>query len=299
MRTLSALLACLLTGGLSSALAEPPSLAKNASCKECHQAAWAQWKSSRHAVAGTNSTFKFEYQSHPGNWCLGCHAPRKQVQEPALTHKRALRAGVDCLSCHMQEGQLVSASKADSSPHQTKVDGNFGSTDMCAGCHQFNFPVLSPKGELISYTDQPMQDTANEFRRSAMSSSGTECVSCHMPGGSHAFPGAYDAKQVRKALQLSVCQNQTALQVTISNRLQAHNLPSGGINRAIVLSLWAANNPGGVRKYRLERLFKGPLGKRVKRKDTTLGPGQSATWKVLRSYLSLDEVKTIHLQSQF
>jgi len=284
-------------GPVVSAPASTPSVLDNASCENCHQAQWKEWKASRHSDAGENAPFNFEYEGHPGDWCLNCHAPR--MSSDNLPKATARKQGVDCLSCHVREGKLYSTSKAQTSPHKTIADSSFGDTNMCAGCHQFNFPELDHKGSLIQYTAQTMQDTANEFRRSTIAKAGGSCTDCHMPKGRHTFPGAYSAEQVQKALRVDLCQAPTSLQVTITNELLAHNLPSGGVNRALVVQLWEGSRPQAVREYRLERRFIGPIGKRVKTKDTTLKPGKSATWNVRRSYLGAKTPTELHLRSQF
>ncbi len=167
---------------------------------------------------------------------------------------------------------------------------------MCAGCHQFNFPVLSPKGDLVRYTKQPMQNTFAEFRDSG---SGAECIDCHMQRDGHRFPGAYVSEKVLEALKVDLCRDATGYQVAIENALSAHNLPSGGVNRAIVLSLESEENPSGRRHYRMERLYDGPVGARKKRKDTTLQPGAKATWKIAGTLLGLGKQERLILAAQF
>ena len=167
---------------------------------------------------------------------------------------------------------------------------------MCAGCHQFNFPVLSAKGDLVRYTDQPMQNTFGEYRASGTTA---ECIDCHMAKGSHRFAGAYVPSKVQEALKVSLCGDTTAYQVSIANALSVHNVPSGGVNRAIVLSLYRADNPHGRQQYRMERLYDGPVGERTKRKDTTLAPGASATWTIPRTLLGLGSPKALVLAGHF
>jgi hypothetical protein len=167
---------------------------------------------------------------------------------------------------------------------------------MCAGCHQFNFPVLTAKGDLVRYTDQPMQNTFGEYRDSG---SNAECIDCHMQKGSHRFPGAYVPEKVAEALKVALCRDEVGYQVSIKNVLGAHNLPSGGVNRAIVLSLHSADNPEGRRQYRMERLYDGPVGARKKRKDTTLVPGAVATWSIARTLLGLGKQDDLVLAAHF
>lgn len=274
-------------------LAKRPTLDSNTSCKACHAEAFAAWRASRHAKAGRNPAFNFEYGSHPGTWCMGCHAPRSKRDLKLAT---ARRQGVDCITCHVKDGQLHSRTRAASSPHKTATDASFGGPSMCAGCHQFNFPVLSAKGDLVRYTDQPMQNTFGEYRASGTTA---ECIDCHMAKGSHRFEGAYVPSKVQEALNVSLCGDATAYQVSIANALSAHNVPSGGVNRAIVLTLYRTDNPQGRQQYRMERLYDGPVGERRKRKDTTLVPGGRATWTIPRTLLGLGTPKELVLAGDF
>lgn len=286
----------------SDASASPNKSPSNKSCKSCHRKEWKEWRASQHFGAGKNAVFLYEYNAHPGKWCLKCHAPRSKANANLrpLAKRPAMRQGVDCITCHFKEGQLTSRAKADKSPHDTHVDKDFGAPAMCAGCHQFNFPKLDSKGSLIHYTSQPMQNTYAEFQKSPAAARGAECISCHMPTGrGHRFPGAYDSKMVSSALGISLCREESALRLTIRNKLQAHNLPSGGVNRSIVIDVSAAKGSRRPRRYRLERLFDGPIGKRVKTKDTTLTPGQWKTWSVPYSLLSLNTPDDFVVESKF
>ncbi|MBL4632390.1 MAG: hypothetical protein JKY56_00885 [Kofleriaceae bacterium] len=281
--------------------ATPDKASDNNSCKQCHNAQWRQWRSSLHSSAGKNAVFRYEYNAHPGKWCLTCHAPRTLAQNAIALRKRpAMRQGVDCVTCHLRSGEFVSRTKAGNSPHDTRIDPEFGSPAMCAGCHQFNFPKLDTKGNLVHYTSQPMQNTYAEFRKSPAAARGLECINCHMPTGrEHSFPGAYDADMVNSALKVTMCQDKNELQLRIANRLQAHNLPSGGVNRSIVIEVAEKSSKRKPKRYRLERLFDGPIGKRVKTKDTTLVPGQWHNWRIPYSLLSTATPKSIVVKARF
>ncbi len=208
--------------------------------------------------------------------------------------------GVDCITCHLKGDSFLSRMKSPNSPHNTKNDPDFGSPNMCAGCHQFNFPVLDAKGQLLHYTKQPMQNLVAEYNTSPAAATGVECITCHMPtSGGHRFPGAYDAKLVTSVLDIQLCKTAAAIKVRIQNTSSAHNLPSGGVNRSIVLRLWDASSPSRKKSYRLERLFDGPVGKRVKRKDTTLAPGAVANWTVPLSLLTSSVPKHLVLDTDF
>ena len=182
------------TRGEAAPLGKEPALDSNVSCKACHEATFSAWRASRHAKAGRNAAFNFEYDSHPGSWCMGCHAPRSTSD---LKLPRARSQGVDCLTCHVRAGVLHARTRSPSSPHKTQTSESFGGPTMCAGCHQFNFPVLGAKGELLRYTEQPMQNTFGEYRNSG---SKAECIDCHMQAGTHRFPGAYVPDKVQEAL---------------------------------------------------------------------------------------------------
>ena len=79
--------------------------------------------------------------------------------------------GVNCAVCHIRGGRVLARRKGPASPHDTDVRADYGGPAFCAGCHQFNFPVIAPDptrqgpGRVTGYTAHPMQDTVAQHAR--------------------------------------------------------------------------------------------------------------------------------------
>lgn len=273
----------LLAGCASTAAARPvPEVDKDpASCARCHPAETREWAESRHAVAYVNRIFQSEFtQSRPA-WCVSCHAPAVEKPESVQDSDPMAQQGVGCISCHLREGRMVSASASPSSPHQTKVDPSFGSAEFCASCHEFNFPILDKEGRLLRYTDEPMQETFRQFQESALGRKFT-CNDCHArTPGKHLFPGSHDVAMLLNALTLKTCREQDSLKVGVQNHGAAHHVPSGGVHRYMVVRVWRPNAPEKRFEGYIGRKFR-PLASGGKEKilDTTIPEGETRWFQV-------------------
>lgn len=248
-------------------LLAPPGAGARA-CAGCHAGQAADHARSRHAVAWTNEIFAAEYREHPKAWCVTCHAPEvaaaARIDPPASADR-----GVTCASCHrprLPGATLRARWRRPGSIHATEVDPDFGGAADCGGCHQFNFPSLDDRGRLLAYTAEPMQNTAAEAR-------GADCASCH---GDHRFAGSHDPAMVRSALAIEVCANDNSVELRLTNRGAAHNVPTGGVNRYMTARLWRSSAPERLVERRLGRRFgRGAIAKRTV-EDTTIAPGATA-----------------------
>jgi hypothetical protein len=245
-------------------------------CWTCHEAQWREWQASRHAVAWRDPIFQSEFAHGRPAWCVGCHAPLAPDRTAPSDDDPRVAAGVSCAACHERDGRMTSARTAATSPHATVVDPSFGSPELCATCHQFNFPVLGERGRLVRYTDEPMQATVAEWRASGIAA---DCVDCHgdSPGG-HAFGGSHDAARVASALDITVCATRTTIEVALANRAAGHNVPSGGVHRRMVVRAWRSTAPERFAEHTLGRRFR-PLSSGGKEtiRDTTIPPGGART----------------------
>jgi Cytochrome c554 and c-prime len=245
-------------------------------CARCHPAEHAEWRASRHAAAWTDPVFQAEFARGRPAWCVGCHAP--SVPDPIAVDDRDARTvrGVGCDGCHLRDGRMVSSGASPDSPHRTRVDPTFGSPDFCARCHEFRFPVLGPRGVLVRYTREPMQETVSQWRRSGMAGS-VDCADCHAttPAG-HAFPGSHRPDMVASALELTVCRGRRAVEARLANTGAAHHVPSGGVHRRMVLRAWRSTAPERMVEKVFGRRFR-PLSRGGKQtiSDTTIPPGRS------------------------
>lgn len=253
-------------------------------CAECHAAVSSEWAHSRHAVAWTNGIFQREYQRQPLDWCVHCHAPLADtgVQGPPVVSAAATE-GVSCAVCHLRDGQILSAARRDGSPHDTRVVPGFGGADYCAGCHQFNFPVVEEDGRVVRYTDHPMQKTVAEFRAGPYADQPGECLGCHglTPAG-HRYPGGHAPEALDDAVALDVCRaDRSTLRMVLSNVGAGHAIPTGDLHRHFQLRAWRETDPARLYEAFIGRAF-APAeddGKIV-RLDTSILPRESRAFEV-------------------
>lgn len=231
----------------------PPQIASLSAeaCGLCHATQYRQWLGSRHAQAFTNRIFVASYRREPMRWCRNCHAPLPE-QAHALTEE-----GINCAACHVRDGAVLgSTTPTDKAlaAHPVRVTGALRDPDFCGGCHQFNFPR---DGAAVRYTDQPMQDTVAEWRRTGAKDT---CQSCHMAAGSHGFPGGHDADWMRATVRATARQlpeGKVAVELRASG--VGHRMPTGDPFRRLVVDL-CADEPCA------EPLYSVTFGRRFRRK---------------------------------
>jgi len=285
MPTLAAtvLLAPLFTVGLAPLPdAETPAPMRSVqACAACHAAEVADWKHSRHGQAFRNAIFQREYRQQPLDWCVHCHAPlQSQFDEVKRGGGPLSDEGVGCAACHVRQGQILSRSRSEKSPHNTLVQEDFGGPDFCAGCHQFNFPLFAQpggRGQVSGYSPFPMQDTVAQFKKGPHH--GRRCGDCHSRGSAgHRFPGAHDPAMLSRALSYTLCRWGDNLQVVLQNQGAGHNVPTGDVHRHILLRLWRSDHPERLFEYSLGRRYEVvPSGGKRTVLDTTLPADGSRT----------------------
>jgi hypothetical protein len=260
--TLAAALAAAYTGATTWPRIEggvepepPPGVGvRAADCAGCHPAAAETWAGSRHAVAASNPTFRAAWEHWPNGWCLGCHAPEREGQRALIGRDAvpggfrgplaepapgAWQEGVSCAVCHVQDGRILSnrASPAAHEAHPMEVRGDFGSPAFCGRCHEFPFQLHTPDRP-FGYSDNPSQATVSEWRTSHAADDGITCVDCHMPDGSHAFPGPHTPGMVADAVEVSVRQRGDDWIATVRAD-PPHGIPSGDPFRRMELRVCA------------------------------------------------------------
>jgi hypothetical protein len=269
----------------------PGASSEPASCAGCHPAEHAEWSVSRHAAAWTDPIFQAEFARGRPAWCVGCHAPL--APDPLDVDDEDARAsqGVGCAGCHLRDGRMVSLRAAPGSPHDTVVDPAFGTTALCARCHEFSFPILGERGRLERYTGEPMQATVSQFLQSGLAGA-MECADCHAANGAgHAFPGSHDPAMVASALAISLCharrpggrsgEHDAELVIELANQGAGHNVPTGGVHRHMVLRAWRSTSPEQLWEAYLGRRFRPlPGGGKETVLDTTLAPDERRRFRV-------------------
>lgn len=137
----------------------------NAKCEGCHEQVTREWRASRHRAAATNARFVRGFEREPLAWCVGCHAPTFDTEEPL---RAAADIGVSCIDCHRGVETKVAATHVPD--HRAPGPPDAASPVSCGTCHEFPFP------------NQPsvaMQWTVTEHRQSSFAQ--TDCGECHMP----------------------------------------------------------------------------------------------------------------------
>jgi hypothetical protein len=257
-----------------------------AACAGCHANVHADWADSRHGRAWTNAIFQREYRDRPLEWCVHCHAPLveqlAEVRRGAASVPGALAAeGINCAVCHIREGRVLARRRSPQSPHDTDTRADFGGPNYCAGCHQFNFPIIEADpagkgpGRVTRYTAHPMQDTVNEHARGPHADKA--CATCHQrEPAAHRFPGGHDAAMIGGALQMDACRDGRMLVVTLANSGAGHNVPTGDLHRHLVFRVWHASAPEHLKEIVLGRRFApAPDGGKRTTSDTTIRAGET------------------------
>jgi hypothetical protein len=259
-----------------------PALLSARACAGCHRAQHAEWGSSRHALAWTNGIFRREYREQPRRWCVNCHAPlAPQVAEVAAGGGALADEGVGCAACHLRAGRVVARAHHDGSPHDTLADPAFGGAALCAGCHEFTFPMVDGDDEVRALSTHPMQATVSQFAAGPYRASAAGCRACHAPEGGHAYPGGHDVEMLRRALELSVCRDGAVAVIGLANRGAGHSVPTGDVHRHINLRVWRSAAPERLVEIFLGRRFEpAPDGGKLTTWDSTLGAGERRSYRV-------------------
>jgi Cytochrome c554 and c-prime len=271
-----------------------------AACLECHSAVHGEWSQSRHSVAWTNGIFQREYQSRPLSWCVHCHAPL--ADEGALQVEGVAAEGVNCAVCHLRDGQVLAAARAESSPHDTRVVEGFGDASFCAGCHQFNFPLIEADGSVVRYTDHPMQSTVSEYREGPYSGRPGDCLACHgRSPARHRFPGAHSLGALQHAAELRLCQaGRGRLRLTVRNTGAGHDLPTGDLHRHLVLRAWRPSAPTALWETVIGRSFEpAPGGGKQVRTKTSIPPKEERSYDVATRTLGGEAGEPVRVELRY
>jgi hypothetical protein len=224
-------------------------------CAGCHAEVTREWQESLHAQSFRDPIFQAEFQPHPAEDCVACHAPlATNLVAPA---EADTREGVGCVSCHVDAaGHILgsargghrsrasapaAAGQADP-PHPVERSGELGSAALCARCHEFAFPP--PRTGSLGYDPAILQQaTLTEWRASRAGRQGLACVGCHMPRRAdghfdHRMPGASAellARAVRVHMRATRHADEVVVRITLRTREVGHALPTGDIFRRLIV----------------------------------------------------------------
>ncbi len=208
-------------------------------CGTCHEAQYEDWKTSLHSKSmGPGVTGQF----HPP-WldqstisiCGYCHSPLAEQspfkglpdghlkKNPEFSPE--LRSqGIVCAGCHTRRhvryGPTPLAGKVKDPPHNSFVEvENFGNSEFCKPCHQFQ-----PQDRRLN--DKLLQNTYEEWKNSSYSKKGIQCANCHMPDRKHLWRGIHDKEMVEKGISIQAERKGSMMFLKILNSGVGHNFPS-------------------------------------------------------------------------
>ncbi|MCF6282279.1 MAG: cytochrome c family protein [Candidatus Polarisedimenticolaceae bacterium] len=242
-------------------------------CGDCHQAIYAEWRTTMHAAAYTDPFFQAYWKKDKQTWsCLTCHTPlENQLQrritqfkngdlsEPQFEPNRRFDAqlqqeGVTCAACHLRDGIIYGPYPAEqlNAPHPVAYDERFLSESICLGCHEV---AETP----FSLMRSGICGTGDEWKNGPYISQGYRCQTCHMPevtrplvsgmkshkGGRHLWRGGNSPEQVAKALTIQVIPlDNRELRVDITNSGAGHKFPTGDPDREVFITAKLVNKVG-------------------------------------------------------
>jgi hypothetical protein len=203
-------------------------VALNAKCEVCHEEPSQQWRLSLHHKATTNPRFQRGFAREPLEWCVRCHAPSFNTQEPV---REASDLGVSCIDCHKADERQIAAGRLEEHRNATSASREPAST--CSTCHEFPFP----KAPSVA-----MQRTVSEHAQSRFAA--TSCASCHMPSTAtrsrdHRF--AVSDEMIRTASHVSVTPMPRGVAFDFAQGHVGHAFPTGDTFRRVRLEAEAMN----------------------------------------------------------
>lgn len=208
-------------------------------CGTCHEAQYSDWKGSRHSKAmgpGVTGQFHSPWLSKAGVLsCTNCHAPLAE-QSPFLiqSDERIVKnssflpdlrpEGIACAGCHVRKhvryGPRVRGGKAARLPHDGFVEAdNFGKSEFCKPCHQFDESDNRVNGKLL-------ENTYEEWKRSPYAEKGIQCADCHMPGRKHLWQGIHNPEMVKEGLTIKASRKGSNIILAITNSGVGHKFPT-------------------------------------------------------------------------
>lgn len=239
-------------------------------CASCHAEIAREWRASLHGQAWTDPVFQAAYAVEPMQFCRNCHAPRSTPGR--APDALAADEGVSCAVCHVRAGTVLSTRPSPAAPHPALVTRALSESRFCGPCHQFNFPADPGRHRDVYASDEPMQDTFEEYRLSDAHRRGTTCQDCHMPWRtdargrryrSHAFPGGSDPEMLRRAVRVELRArhdgNETLVEARIVPGDIGHAYPTGDLFRRAELRVWADEADGDARTLAFARSFTNAL----------------------------------------
>lgn len=209
-------------------------------CGTCHDIQYEDWQSSRHHKSmGPGITGQF-YSPWLDNKtitiCGYCHfplaeqSPFKSLPDGTLTknteYSPELQSqGIVCAACHVRRHvrygpKPLNREKVADPPHNSFVEvENFGDSEFCKPCHQFNQWENRINGKLL-------QNTYEEWKKSSYPERGIHCSNCHMPDRRHLWQGIHSPEMVKRGIDIQADREDSQVIIKITNSGVGHNFPT-------------------------------------------------------------------------
>lgn len=215
-----------------------------ASCGECHEAAYREWARSRHRHSSDDALYLREFEVRRPPFCTACHSPRPEASAD----------GVDCASCHVRDGAVLSAQVSGRAPHRSRLAPELDQPLACARCHEFDFE--HQPGERL-------QRTLTEWSVSDAPLRGQTCSGCHFPATrrrrAHDLAGLEDPARLRRAIAVTASATYDGSHTHVVLRLRArdvgHAVPTGDMFRNLEVRTWPSGRPADADQVYLARQF--------------------------------------------
>ena len=238
---------------------------KAESCGVCHQAIYAEWRTTMHAEAYNDPFFQAYWKKDEQTWsCLTCHTPLENQLEQRITHFKGgdlsqpqfetnsrfdaelQQEGITCVACHLRGGIIYGPYPAEqmNAPHPVAYDERFLSESICLECHEV-------PAKPFSLMQSAVCSTGSEWKDGPYIKQGYRCQTCHMPevtrplvpdmkshkGGKHLWRGGNSPEQVAKALTfMTKLIDARTIQVDITNSGAGHKFPTGDPDREVFIT---------------------------------------------------------------
>lgn len=202
-------------------------------CENCHPEVYAEWRTSIHSQAWTDPEVRRKDASDnfANKDCIPCHAPSPILEtglgNPPLPRFLSREEGVNCLSCHMENGRVKGKTPGITRGCFPEPDPRVGTAELCGICHN-------------------QHQTVDEWKESRFSREGVGCLSCHMPervreggrgGRDHTLKGGHFPDRVRKAVTLHGVQEEPGKVIlVVKNLWGGHYVPTDARHRAMDLA---------------------------------------------------------------
>lgn len=263
-------------------------------CGSCHETQFEDWTTSLHSKSmgpGVVGQFHSPWLDNETIlFCTNCHAPLaeqsslKSPKDGKLAknpdYQPELRfQGLVCAACHVRKhvryGPKPMVEKEKDPPHNSFVEvENFGSSEFCKPCHQFEPWNSRVNGKLL-------QNTYEEWKNSSYPEKDVHCPDCHMPKRRHLWQGIHSPEMVKKGVTIETKRDGANVFIKVTNTGVGHNFPTY-VTPKIVIRGSVFDKHGKEVPRSVEEKFIGwniPVNLSKEWYDTRIPPGKSFSAK--------------------